>query len=188
MRQSVAGPSAVRKIVGKRIFICMFGLNQLMLAACRFSRLCNTDTPMDLSIPSYREFLGDSYLASLRAQMRPVGTPQLLVNSEDCFFVEISDCLPYDVERGSGISILNDVAAPDPAFASFVTRLFVKVHPQLNALLRQRVVDRNFLDETSLALSKLNDDLGVPIDSPDFLTIIGPLPFSSTLCLFLLIS
>ena len=100
-------------------------------------------------IPPYRDYISAELIRHLEPQMMPVvGVAGLL-----------------QLGAGGGLE--------SPASLRFLCDLYEAVQPDLAAVLRQRVVDRAFIDERTRACCELNATLHVDYSDPAYRTVIG---------------
>ncbi len=100
-------------------------------------------------ITAYEAFLSPQLIETLRTQGRPVkGVPGLM-----------------ELDQGGGLE--------SPESLAFVCELFRRLRDPLEKVLNQRVVDRKFIDERTLACVGLNTGLKIDLLDPEYQTVIG---------------
>lgn len=100
-------------------------------------------------ITAYESFLSPQLIETLKAQGRPVaGVPGLM-----------------ELDQGGGLE--------SPESLAFVCELFRKLRDPLERILNQRVIDRKFIDERTLACVGLNTALKIDLLDPEYKTVIG---------------
>ena len=100
-------------------------------------------------ITAYEAFLSTQLIETLRAKGRPVkGVPGLM-----------------ELDQGGGLET--------PESLAFVCELFRRLRDPLEKVLNQRVIDRKFIDERTLACVGLNANLKIDLLDPEYQTVIG---------------
>jgi malate synthase len=107
------------------------------------------DTADFFELPEYHRYLSPEFARGLLAESREVpGVAGL-----------------RQVGRGEVLENLDALR--------FLVELYREVKPRLGAVLRQRVVDRAFIDERTRACFELNRRFGLKISDPAYLTVLG---------------
>ncbi len=100
-------------------------------------------------VTAYQAFLTPELIATLNTQGRPVpGVPGLV-----------------EIDQGGGLE--------SPESLAFVCDLFRRLRDPLEKVLNQRVVDRKFIDERTLACVGYNTGLKIDLLDPEYQTVIG---------------
>jgi malate synthase len=107
----------------------------------------------ELDVPAYTSFLSRQMIARLLRQARPV--PAV-----------------------SGLRIVGGISPAQAQFESvgalrFIVQLYEAVRDELNAVLVQRQLDREFIDTYTKLCTQTNHALNLAYDNPNFHTIIG---------------
>ncbi len=101
------------------------------------------------SIPYYHDYISPRLARNLLDQAAPVKGVEGLV----------------EVGRGGGLE--------SPESLQFLVQLYLKIESDLAKVLRQRIVDRQFIDDRVRATSLFNEEMGREVSDPDYKTIIG---------------